>query len=117
MKKTIMQHIIDYLDSGFTLTYGQANTITKSQSGYRRMQEILKENPEKYVFIKAKSKSGGVYNIFAKKGIFKVQKTVYKINDKYLWFVTNDKTKIVPRYILFCKTRKEALAQIKKVVR
>ena len=67
MKKTIKQKILDHLNAGYTLTYGQANTITNSQSGYRRLQEILKENPDKYRFIKVKSENGGYYNVFAKR--------------------------------------------------
>ena len=110
MKKTIKQQILDRLNEGYTLTYGQANTITNSQSGYRRLQEILKDNPEKYRYVKVKSENGGYYNVFAQKKCFYVWRTstganlVCGINDDFM----SEKA---------YKTRKEAKAQIKKVVR
>ena len=117
MRKTIKQQILDHMNAGYTLTYGQANTITNSQSGYRRMQEILKENPDKYRFIKVKSKNGGYYNIFGLPKSFQVLKTFYRIGCKKMWFVSSDKSNIVPNYTQFYKTKKEAQAQIKKVIR
>ena len=62
---TIKQKIIDHFRSYYTLSYGMANDITNSQSGYRRMQEIIKENPEVYRYVKVKSQHGGYYNVFA----------------------------------------------------
>jgi hypothetical protein len=115
MKKTIKQKILDHLNSGFTLTYGQANTITNSQSGYRRFQEILKDNPENYEYVKVKSENGGYYNVFTKKSKF------------YIEYITGS-CGLVGGYVVLSsvheifldtisKTRKEARAKIKKVVR
>ena len=106
---SIKQQIIDYLDNGYALSYGMANQITNSQSGYRRMQEILKDNPDKYRYIKLKSKNGGYYNVFAKKGIFKIHH-----NFKGNYQVSTDRTGPKGKHF---KTKKEALAVIKKVLR
>ena len=109
MKKTIKQKILDHLKAGYALTYGQANTITNSQSGYRRLQEILKENPDKYRFIKIKSDNGGYYNVFAKDGVFNIHR-----NFKGNYQVSTDRTgPIMKSY----ESKKEAQAQIKKVIR
>jgi len=115
-RKSIKQQILDHLNSGFTLTYGQANTITKSQSGYRRMQEILKDNPEKYEYVRVKSENGGHYNVFIRNGFFGVNKVAPVGRDGVQGYcVTGFRGEIFADTI--SKTKKEAQAQIKKVVR
>ncbi len=118
MRQTIKQQIIEHLDNGYTLTYGQANTITNSQSGYRRLQEILAENPKKYRFVKVKSENGGYYNVFGLPSCFIVSAYGF-IHGYYIEYRTIEKYKKLkddgksPSF----KTKKEAQAQIKKVVR
>ena len=111
MKKSIKQQILEHLKSGFTLTYGQANTITGSQSGYRRLQEIFKENPDKYHYIKSKSANGGMYNVFAERGNFHIMRDKYIVKAWNIFGVNDDFMKVG------YKTKKEAESQIKKVVR
>ena len=112
-RKSIKQQILDHLNAGFTLTYGQANTITNSQSGYRRMQEIIKDNPEKYEYVRVKSENGGYYNVFAEKGEFYAHPVS---SNSGQGFCVLDKS--AKMYVdTLCKTKKEAKAHIKKVVR
>ena len=114
---TIKQKILDHLNAGYALCYGQANNITNSQSGYRRMQEILKENPEDYEYVKVKSFNGGYYNSFVKKGVYTVKKLKNGI-----WYIITKTGAMSINGNMFgslngFETKKEALAQIKKVVR
>jgi hypothetical protein len=110
MRKTIKQQILDRLNEGYTLTYGQANNLTNSQSGYRRFQEILKENPEKYEYVKVKSENGGYYHVFAQKKCFYVWRTSAGYH-----FVCGKNDDFISKESY--KTRKEARVQIKNVVR
>ena len=111
MKKTIKQQIIDHLESGSTLTYGQANTITNSQSGYRRFQEILKDNPDKYRYVRVKSDNGGYYNVFG------LPKSFYTIVQQNKCVSLIGRQRLIDKFIKYFATQKEAKAHIKKVIR
>jgi len=114
-RKSIKQQILGHLNSGHTLTYGQANTITNSQSGYRRFQEILKDDPKKYRFVKVKSENGGYYNVFAKDGVLKVGCFTGSESGKSAYIVYNSIHELF--YCTSSHEKREALSKIKKVVR
>ena len=116
MKVTIKQQILNHLDNGYTLTYGQANQITNSQSGYRRFQEILAENPKRYRFVKVKSENGGYYNVFGLPKSLTVSKITWSKDGINGYCVTDFNLKRLYNSTR-SKTKKEAKAQIKKVVR
>jgi hypothetical protein len=108
-KPTIKQQILDRLSDNVTMSYGDANKVTVSQSGYRRMQELLSENPKKYRFVKVKSRNGGYYNVFGTPKAFKV------FGGSGRWFLIA--SGYIPKTIGEFNTKQEALSKIKKVVR
>lgn len=56
---SIKQKIIDLLDDGVPLCSGSANNLTTSQSGWRELRIIVKQNPDDYRYFYAKSSIKG----------------------------------------------------------
>ena len=65
-KITIKQQIINHLEKGYCICHGHADKLTGSQSGNRRLREIIEENPGKYGYYMIPSKHGGYYKVFCK---------------------------------------------------
>jgi len=115
---SIKQKILDHLEKGYTICYGQANTITDSQSGYRRLQEILADNPDDYEFVRVKGHNGGTYNVFAKKGKIIVKRLRIGLAGKY-WFVSTEHGSLSHQGNIMgsFKEKEEAQKAIRQVVR
>ena len=103
---TIKQKIIYHLDAGYALCYGMANQITNSQSGERRLREIIAENPQKYRYVKARSQNGGNFHYYGKPKAFVV-----------IGYSLVARCPRISKKVSDFKTKKEALSHIKKVVR
>ena len=108
---TIREVIQAELDNGRAMCYGQANEITNSQSGERRLREILADDPDKYQYVMVKSQHGGSYMVFAKRGAIDVKEAVNGDNVCYI----HSNPIIAPLLVL--KSTDEAKAQIKEVKR
>ena len=109
-KITIKQQLLEYLNSDFSLCYGLADRLTNSQSGSRRLRELIAESPSKYRFVKVKSDHGAYYNYFGKPSSFKI------IGWKGQWDLVASSPRIGKRLGVY-KSKQEAQAQIRKVVR
>jgi hypothetical protein len=107
--KTIKQKIVDHLNGGYCLCSGSANRLTNSQSGSRRLRDVISENSKKYGYAEIKSIHGGKFRM-------KFKRVGRKISIKRcdrgwtIQFRTNQFTSITSELYV---TRKEAFSQIK----
>lgn len=73
MSKTIRAQIEEILDNGYGLCKGQADKLTNSQSGWRRLNELMQESPEKYRYfmVAPKKANANSYKVYFKKSLDK----------------------------------------------
>lgn len=112
---TIKQQLINHLESNMGLCYGTANTLTKSQSGSRRLREELVENHIKYRFIRVKGENGAYFNVFARSESFEIRQNANGYYVRVLSLLDGWYRRFF--YTVEFSTKKEAESQIKEVVR
>jgi len=112
-KVSISDQIKTQLYDGYGVCGGLANTLTNSQSGARRLREIVERNAKNYSCVYLESENGGTYKV-----IFHAIRCRVKIKPllgKYIVMVATSRHTALKTKLF--DTRKEAKDQIKSCVR